>query len=199
MNFEDLQQTWQRQPVPVVHDQSALLEKVQAGAAAFEHTIRRRDNREIGAALLVSIIFGLMVPRHGWPYAFVAAESLVLAAFFLFDRRRQRRWADAFDETLLGQLDRAIRLTAHQLWLLKNIFWWYLLPFLVGMLLIHAHEIPASTWRERFQWAAPKMLFDWLIVGGIYWLNQRAVRTKLHPRLKELSALRDRLRAADQN
>ena len=79
----------------------------------------------------------------------------------------------------------------HQIWLLRNVFWWYLLPIAAAL----GISIGYSTWHARHFGATAVM--GWCVYGlscgllywGIYWVNQFAVRKSLDPRRQELEAL----------
>ena len=80
----------------------------------------------------------------------------------------------------------------HQIWLLKNVFWWYLLPFASAVGISIGH----SVWHARNPGLAAMIglvvaaaLFIALVYWGIYWLNQFAVRKCLEPRRQELESL----------
>jgi hypothetical protein len=79
----------------------------------------------------------------------------------------------------------------HQIWLLKNILWTYLLPLnvsLVIMVLVQA----SRSWHTRVAAGLDIVFvvgFCALISWGVYWLNQYAVRRQLEPRRRELEAL----------
>jgi hypothetical protein len=95
------------------------------------------------------------------------------------------------DEPLLESVKDSLTQVEHQTWLLRNVFWWYLLPFTVSILAFFAQV----TWRASKDWLEAALGF-----GGpsafvvalyylIYCLNQRAVRVQLEPRRRELLAL----------
>jgi 4-hydroxybenzoate polyprenyltransferase len=79
----------------------------------------------------------------------------------------------------------------HQIWLLKNVFWWYLLPIAAALGI--SFGVSAWHWRqEGIPMATGIILFVLvcaLTYGGVYWLNQIAVRKDLEPRRQELETL----------
>ncbi len=83
----------------------------------------------------------------------------------------------------------------HQIWLLRNIFWWYLLPFTISILAFFAEvtlSLPSDDWSEVLGSAAFVVFlsaFLFATYGFVYYLNQRAVRTQLQPRRQELLTL----------
>ena len=79
----------------------------------------------------------------------------------------------------------------HQIWLLSNVFWWYLLPLALPMFAFFAQ----GAWENRAGgWL---MVLTLALVTGIvgavfafiYWLNRTAVRSGLTPRRRELETL----------
>jgi hypothetical protein len=93
---------------------------------------------------------------------------------------------------LRSSVERSLVQVEHQIWLLRNVFWWYLLP----------PGVPMMIWLAHFSWSSGRhsivgaiaafgvMALFFLLVGWfIYWLNQYAVRKQLEPRRKELQTL----------
>jgi hypothetical protein len=80
---------------------------------------------------------------------------------------------------------------SHQIWLLKNVFWWYLLPLQIGL----AALIGSVAWQARAAGLAVIMGLAAFALGcgllgwGVYHLNQIAVRKSLEPRRQELETL----------
>lgn len=202
MNFEALQKLWQRQaPPPAEFDPVAVLQRVRAEASAFDRKIRRRDRLEVSAALFIALVFGLVALMRGWAaWGYAVATVLVLgvAVFFVLDRRWQARRARAFDDTVLGQIDRALFLTGHQEWLLRNVAWWYLLPPGLGMFLIRLQHFLSDTAPMTWTSFALRVAGDCVLWVFVYWLNQRAVRKTLWPRLAALREVRAQFAAVVQ-
>jgi len=85
----------------------------------------------------------------------------------------------------------------HQIWLLRNIFWWHLLPPGAALTIFPAHR----TWQSRSdglpalaELVAIALVFA-LVGLVLYGSNQRAVRKELEPRRNELQTL---LRSLDE-
>src|SRR5205814_272176 len=92
---------------------------------------------------------------------------------------------------LRSSIEHSLAQVEHQIWLLRNIFWWYLLPPFAAMTIFPAHR----AWQSRddglpalAEFAAVAFVFA-LVAWFIYWLNQYAVRKDLEPRRKELQTL----------
>ena len=93
----------------------------------------------------------------------------------------------------------------HQIWLLRNVFWWYLLPPSISMMAFFLHVAWMSTtvWWEFVLVAGGFGLSLLVVYGWIYWINQWAVRNQLEPRrqhlLKLVANLENENNAADSD
>ena len=68
----------------------------------------------------------------------------------------------------------------HQIWLLKNIFWWYLLPILIGLSAFSAQTLwsnQAVGLTSTLESAAIFIHTYGVTYGFVYWLNQRASKS----------------------
>ena len=79
----------------------------------------------------------------------------------------------------------------HQIWLLRNVLWRYLLPLALSGLAFFGQV----AWQERSGgwWTAlavsEVVALVVIVLAGVYWLNQYAVRSELVPRRQELETL----------
>jgi hypothetical protein len=170
-----------------------VLNEVRRNERQFAATIYCRDVREVAVALLmvpVWIFMGIKLSHH-WTWYLVIPTLLWIAGFMIVDRRRQRRKEPAPGDSLRSSIERSLAQVEHQIWLLRNIFWWYLLPPFAAMVVWPAH----LAWKMRSEILQALGLFlmvnlVFALVGCfIYWLNQYVVRKQLEPRRNELQAL----------
>jgi thiosulfate reductase cytochrome b subunit len=195
MNFETLQKAWQSQDqgVKVTINADVLLKEVRHNQQQFQMTIFWRDVREVGVCALMTLFFlGWGNRWHWWSLYLLSFCCLFVGAFFLADRRIQRRKQPVKNDSILACIQNSLFEVNHQIWLLKNVFWWYLLPILIGLSAV----IGSTLWSRRqagpaaiIGWAAFFIVFYGLMYWGVYWLNQWAVRKQLDPRRQELEAL----------
>lgn len=201
MNMDDLQNLWREQPLPAAADATttdAVIADVKRQARAFDRAIWWRDLRETAASLVVAFVFG----RIAWARAAEGASSalawvaaglpLVVAAFLFLDRWRHRHLAARAGDAVLVEIDRALGRLRHQVWLLRNVVWWYLAPLAASAFIVAGQAVAAMPggW-------APK-----LIVGGfmlvlltavdvwVWRLNRRAISHDLEPRIQALEQQR---------
>ena len=193
MNFENLQQAWQSQDprAQVTINADVLMKEVRHNQRRFWATIFWRDVREVGVAFWLTWYFMHRGLRAGdWTDCLVALACFGVGAFILVDRFLQRRKQVGPNQSLVACLEGSLHQVNHQIWLLKNVFWWYLLPLSAAM----GISVAASIWPARHQASALIGWVGYLVVCGlldwfIYWLNQVAVKKSLEPRQREWVAL----------
>lgn len=186
MNFEEIQQMWGRQDngSRILIDADVLMKEVRRNQRQFASTIFWRDFREVGVAILMVFYFG----RHGlrqqdWTLALIALACFGVGLFILVDRTRQKQRSPQISESLRGCIQASLDQVRHQVWLLRNVFWWYQLPLLIPFTLSLLHSDRTVT----------GVLVSALVIGVVNWLiyrlNQSAVREGLQPRQRELETL----------
>jgi hypothetical protein len=194
MEFEELQSAWQSQaPValPAINFE-LLLQEVRRNQRQLESTLFLRDAIEISIGLMLTVFFlWVAISKGHWSFAICASGCLFVSIFLMVDRTLQRRWRFTADAPLKNSIDASLKQVQHQIWLLRNIFWWYILPVAIGLSAV----ICSFTWQQRAAGRLPGIglalygLFCLLTCWGVYWLNQRAVRLNFDPRRKELETL----------
>ena len=199
MSFEQLQQLWAAQtmgslPLP---DKTVLVEKVKIDSQAFDRLIARRDWREIYASLFLTAFYALPARQPqgpAWAYWISVGAMLGLTAFFFALRYHAWRSHREVTPTLTGELEWSITHTRQQIRLLTHVAWWYLLPLLIAAF---SHTLYRHANFALQDWLVGCLLL--VVFAAVYWLNQRAVRTKLQPQLDELTVLRDQWQALGQD
>jgi hypothetical protein len=167
MSCDELQRIWQSQEGAALNADQ-LAEALQQHDQSFNRIIFLRDLREIGVALVLIPIWIVMGVCRGAPAAGASLRAGI--------------------EYSLGQVE-------HQIWLLRNILWWYLLPlgipialFFIQVTVQVGERSQDPLWQTIVAAAGPMGVLIG-VYGFIYWLNQYAVRKQLEP-------LRDRLQSA---
>jgi hypothetical protein len=194
MNFEDLQKAWQSQDAgaKMTINADVLLKEVRRNQQNFRATIIWRDVREVGVAAFMTWLFLHWAIRdREWSLYLLAFACAGVGVFMLADRWLQRKKQPARNDTVRSCVEASLAQVNHQIWLLKNVFWWYLLPIQAGL----AALIGSVVWQARFAglaviigltaFAVACGLLGW----GVYKLNQLAVRKQLEPRQQELEML----------
>lgn len=173
-------------------DADQVLMEVRRNHRALELSLYRRDVSEIVAAALVTCVFGgFAVQMRDWTLFLCSAGGLFVGLFFVVDRWIQYRRRPIFDDSLQSCIQASLVQVNHQIWLLRNILWWYLLPLVPGLVVF----LGSLSWKmlaagviEQFVIAAVG-LFCALVFWWVYRLNQQAVKNSFEPRREELEAL----------
>lgn len=204
MTLEDLQKSWNSQEAQprLTIEPDILLKEVQRNKRSFESTVFWRDVREVGLAFLMAAFFLYVgITENAWPLVVLAILVLFVGVFLLVDHIVQRRNKPVFTEPLLRCVESSLNQVNHQIWLLKNVLWWYLLPPGVGIGIfiifcawgtiwnIVTWNIIAKEFTAILGFLIGYSVFCVLLFWGIYWLNQRCVRKELQPRRRELETL----------
>jgi hypothetical protein len=202
MTFNELQKNyWQKDAAAskLIIDSDMLIREVKRNKDAFESSIFWRDFREVAVAVIMIGVFlhgAAKAKENMWvagALVVVAISMLYVAAFFLVDRRLQRKKDPRHTDPLLACIESSLTQVNHQIWLLKNIFWWYLLPPGIGIALfffvVNWQLFKVLPAKFVLPGCLGSALFVALVFWGIYWLNQYAVRKGLIPRKEELEAM----------
>ncbi len=195
MNPDELKAAWRAQTAQtrVTIDADLLLKEVRHSHTSLTGLIFWRDFREIGISLvMVPVLLFLGIKGHlPWTWYLLVPAMLWIAGFMLVDHRRHRTRPPEPGEPLGRVVEASLAQVEHQIWLLRNVLWWYLLPPGVTILAFFAQvawEFRSGGWlvlRGIVVIGALEVLF----FAGVYWLNQRGVRSGLEPRRQELLAL----------
>ena len=194
MDFDDMQKAWQGQKAPerMTISTDVLLREVRRNELSLRATLIWRDFREVSAAALLAGWFSFKAVRdHAWPDYICAVLCAGVGVFIIIDRLARKRKQPSFNDTLKSCLESSLAEVNHQIWLLRNVFWWYLLPLLV------ASAISMCTTNEHQRHfnkpAAIAVMITAVLVAWffrwVYQLNQAAVAKTLEPRRQELNEL----------
>ena len=195
MNPDKFRQAWQAQSAPgrLTINAELLLKEVQRNQRFFTAMIYWRDVREVGVALVLVPAWIYMGIRLAIPWSWYLAVPAMLwiAGFMLVDRLRHKRPPLESDQPLCQHVERSLAQVEHQIWLLRNVFWWYLLPLALAVLAFFGQitwEVRSGGWLAALI-AVLAFLIGFVAFAAVYRLNQHAVRTEFLPRRQELESL----------
>ncbi len=195
MKSDKYQQAWKAEAanMQVTIDADLLSKEVQLSHQNLQSLIFWRDVREAGTALLLIPVWfamGIFLSLP-WTWYLTVPALMWVAGFILVDRRRHPQRPSEPGEPLLLYVKESSTQVEHQIWLLRNVFWWYLLPFCIPIMAFFLHVAwqTSSVWWEFALFGGFLGLFLLAVYGSVYFLNQRAVRTQLEPRRQELLKL----------
>ncbi len=194
MTFNELQKTWQKDTSSskLTIDSDLLLREVKRNKKHFESTIFWRDVREAGGSFVLAVFFLYQSMKLNlWSLYFPALACILVGVFMIVDRVIQKGKLPKSSDSLANCIKISLVQVEHQIWLLRNVLWWYLLPFAIGIALFWGH----GGWRIRNDSRIGLIFIGGCFIGliilctGIYYLNQYAVRKELVPRKQELESL----------
>lgn len=187
MNLEEARRDWQGQPVPreAEMSESDILALVKERSIAFDRQIGRRDRREAIVAIVVAIIFIPLLFTGPWLAR--AGVLVVFGALALIVRKLgAARHGEASGRTDLSLSEVLASERANvdsQIRLLEGVVSWYILPPVVGAMMI-VIGLEGLSW-----FTAGYALLTLALSIWIYRLNQRASHHELRPRRAELDRL----------
>jgi hypothetical protein len=193
METGDLKAAWQSQLSGrrLVLDEAVILRQVVRGQDEFRGMIFWRDVREVGVALFMTGFFVYHYCQspdiHAWPLLLLAASMAWIAGFLLVTRIRHGRRYPPREDSVKACAESTLAETNRQIWLLKNVLWWYILPPIAAgefgfvYFAIVVFEDPWTFWKLQ--------PFTLGIALGVYLLNRWAVRAYLEPRRQETESL----------
>ncbi len=204
MNLDDFQKSWQSQDAgkKITINADVLLNEVRRNQLLFRTRIFVRDMVEVSVAAVLVPIFIVAGRKISWTLYLCAFGCLVVGGYFLIDRWRQKKNTPDLHGSLKDCAVTSLAEVGHQIWLLKNIIWWYLLPIFVPIMIFFgwvAWQAPEASITTKVLRVAPHTSFVVLLYAGIYWLNQYAVKKNLEPRRRELEKLLNELEAENNS
>lgn len=188
MEFDKIKEAWQEEAILALPDRpnQEIISTITDRLGEIHQTIRWRDFREIGAAVVSIILFGAWfwsvpgaVSRAG--AAVVVAGSMLIITRLAWAHRwkRQAELCLTMREFCSVERDRI----AAQIRLLQSTLWWYLGPTLLGVNLFVFGFTGFNAWGIGF-------LAVTMVLGLIlYRLNMDTARRRLLPVKHELEQL----------
>jgi CubicO group peptidase (beta-lactamase class C family) len=196
MDLDIFQKAWQSQSsqTRVTIDSDLLRREVQRSEQTFRAMISKRNSSEVIVGLLMLPLWFFLGHWLSLPWTWYLGIPAItwVILFIVIDRTRHNRLPSEPGEPLLDCVKISLTQVEHQIWLLRNVFWWYLLPFTIAIMAFFtqvAWQRSAGFW-TFIAALAPQAIFLLLLYGFVYWLNQHAVRQTLLPRCEELLTLR---------
>ena len=149
MNPDNFKQAWQTQSsqTRLTIDAELLLKEVRRNQQCFTAMIFWRDVREVGTALLLVPLWLYLGVKHSlpWTWYLTVPALLWVAGYMLADRMRHKRQPPEPGEPLRQRVESSLAQVEHQIWLLRNVLWWYLLPLALSILAFFGQV----AWQER--------------------------------------------------
>jgi hypothetical protein len=185
-DIDDLKKIWKMQSseVPKLSVKSDAV-TIKSKAGKLNRAVFWRDIRESSVAILLCALFTFkgasgasLLHAAG---SFVSAAGCLFVACFLYFRRVKAS-EKSYDENMHRYFVNALAQVNHQVWLLRNVHYWYLLPLVPGIVILNFINPDLSK-----AWVTNTGMF--VLFVFIYWLNQQAVKKQLLPLKAELEEI----------
>ncbi|HWA24841.1 MAG TPA: hypothetical protein VG734_04130, partial [Lacunisphaera sp.] len=197
MNWNDYEAVWQRQPLPHGRetDLAELRQTFETKRRKMAAALLVRDWAEILACAVVVanfLFYWKKVGAAGWPLAGSVVLILGVALLFLRERWRARRAQSRPDASLRTKVELDLAELRHQRRLLLRVWIWYLAPCAIAMLIQAGVIIRQTPPWDPLRGPLSLALIVAFIAGVCWfawWINRRAVRLRIEPRIAELEKL----------
>lgn len=190
---DDFQKAWRTQSsrTRLTVDAEQMLQEVQLAERQFRAMIFWRDFREVVIALLMIPMWFLMgaLTSQPWTWYLTVPVLVWIAVFMLVYRKLYVRRPSEPSQPLLDCVKNSLTEVEAQIWLLRNVFWWYLLPPSTSLMTYFVHISWLAAGWGFFVLAGFAGLFLFVVYRWVYRLNQRAVCEQLEPRRQDLLKL----------
>ena len=189
---DELEQLWQTQPVGTEMEGEQMRQIILRKTEKFDRTIRWRNMREVLASAVAGIFFGYLTWKQANGVARLGSAlvtgTMVWIIYYFWRHGsgpvdpNPDQSAAAFRSALISKID-------HQIRLLRNVKFWYLLPMYVGLVVFSAGGIRDHAATGTLSWRdAVGPLFYTLVFAGIWWLNEGYAVRKLERWKTKLAA-----------
>ncbi len=192
MTEEQLKKIWQsaNDKNETINFHSLNLKEMNQQIKKFEKTIAARNNREIGAAILVIVGFGyyaLSIPAILGKLGSIWTIGYGIWIIYKLKKVAAKQPGFNIEHSIKQQLIDYQKYVKSEQRLLKNILYWYLLPGLPGMMLIMLGS--RKEWGDLF--FGFSIIF--IIFLAIYLLNKEAAEKQFTPLLTDIEKTLQRL------
>ncbi len=202
MKLDELKEAWKSQDTRTTVRTVLLLESIQKKQRRYNRYIWLRNIREGWLTILAAVFFTCFAESDVeskvqlWPFYLAMLILFGIGVFRVLDNRQQKRRALEYKDSTLSFIECSLLNINHRIWLLENMIWWWVLPVVVGGILIIAQIIMLVGWQEpALFWKLGKGVgIAGMILGVLYWENLWTARKYWQPRKAELEAIADGLK-----
>lgn len=138
MEFEEMKKIWDTQSNKTYYaiDEEAMHKRV----LKKKDRIKRLANfDEWGIIIIALIVVGIMTYKaiaYQLPYKFSTSTIfLIVAVYMFFNRKKRIKNTGISDNTVLGDLEQAIRTIDYYIRRARNFIWWFIMPAALSMII----------------------------------------------------------------
>jgi hypothetical protein len=180
---DDLELLWQTLPVATDVKGEEMRQIIMQKMSKFDRTIRRRNMGEVAGALVGAIGFSYIALGQTY-WASRLGSAMIMATLvwiiYYFLRHGSGPADPNPDQNATGYQRALIAKIDHQIRLVRNAKFWFLLPMYVGLLLLTAGDVTAHAAAGKLTWRdAVGPVFYTLVFAVIWWANDVYAAGKL--------------------
>ncbi len=203
MKLDELKEAWKSQDTRTTVQTVLLLESIRKKQRRYNRYIWLRNIREGWITILASVYFtcsaesDVVSKAQLWPFYLAMAILFGIGVFRVLDNRRQKRRTLEYEDSTLAFIECSLLNINHRIWLLENMIWWWILPVVVGGILVIAQIVMVVGLQEpaTLFWELGKGVgIACVILGVLYWGNLWTARKYWQPRKAELEDIADSLK-----
>jgi hypothetical protein len=185
MDEDSLKQLWANstsdQRIEISADK--LIESIDLKLTRMDRNVKRRDRSEIFLAALFILLFGWWIIAIQPVLAKIGAVIIFINCILVIRKLLMARKVNVpvqAGEEIKNHLNISLKRVQNQIKLHNNIFWWYLLPFFIGIICIYYGYVNSITANAIYT------LITAAIYGYIWRLNINVVKNYLKPLEKNI-------------
>ncbi len=199
MELDELKHIWKQQEIEdeMEYSQSELMVLINNKMLSLEKEIKSRDRLEIIACAMIVLFFGYILFTSSSMWTQIGSATLVLAGIFIAYKLKsaqiKRKDESAqYDHSMQEHLSWELQQLRRQKKLLKNVAWWYIAPIVVGLLFFTMGSEMGLVIQVVYMGGV--LAFS----GFVWYLNQRTVKKKFEPLIKEIREAIKSLKETDK-
>lgn len=184
-DFDTMQLLWQQDPGTgrFSIDADSMHREILKQSKRFDSQVRFRDYLEGTLGFLIAIFFAVVpvlmrgaAPWYAdWAWFALSAGCLFVACAFVYQRRQAQQWTTDDSQPISTSLRNSRDHLEHQIYLLRNVLWWYCLPIELPLVLVAFTSPMFEGFRVAYTLASLAFM------GGIVAYNLWHVRHNLMP------------------
>jgi hypothetical protein len=187
---DELVKIWQSSPNQerVKFEKSRLMIEAQSGVDRFHKQVKYRDLREQLAIVVVIPAFTYIAFTIPYITSKVASVLIIAWGIYIFFKLRnaKKHKPSAFSETYLEYLHKTREYILIQKKLLDDVIYWYILP---GLTLVYLFVAGFIGEPGKSAYIIKMSVANALLGVATYFLNKRAVKKHIIPRLEKIDEL----------
>lgn len=201
MEEQELKNIWKSssQVEHVIVDMMQLIKDFKVDMEHREHIVRRRDRREIIAAIIGILAFGYSF--YAYPYyisrsgCILGTISMIYIIYKLHNNRKSKFTKKLF-LSIQDQLKKQRQFMLNQAKLLSTVLYWAMIPLYTANLLIFwgasKSELPLTLIEQLFFKWEIKLIISLVLAaffGYIAWMNKKAAKVNWRPLIKKIDRI----------